>query len=173
MSDLRDQLRKAGLVSDKEIRRAKHEERVHASKVGAGGLAEEKRERERRLQEQREAERKAAREREQRRLQQERERQEEGRLAQTIRRGWLRDATGGSRRYFFETRTGRISYLDLTDLAVGRLNGGSAAIVETAGAVRGDYCVITDRAAEELRRLEPDRLVLFRRDRPEGGGPAR
>ena len=49
MADLRDQLRKAGLVSDKEVRQAKHRERLHAAEVGHEGIEAEKQEELRRL----------------------------------------------------------------------------------------------------------------------------
>ena len=166
MSDIRDQLRKAGLVSDKQVRRAKHEERLHASQVGADGIAAERRERDLRLQAEREAQRIAARERERRGQEAKQAEETGGRLAQTIRRGWLREAAGGNRRFFFEARAGRITYLDLSEVAVGRLAAGSAAIIETGGAVRGEFCVVDGKAAEEIRRIAPERILVFHR----GGG---
>jgi len=161
MSDLRDQLRKAGLVSDKELRQAKHRERVHASEVGPKGLQEERDAEEQRLRAELEARRKVdkARADEQKRRQAEAESRDH--LASLIRGGWIREATAGSRRFFFETRTGRISFLDLSDTAARRLAMGRAAIVETCGFVRGEFCVVTDKAAAAIRQLRPEILRLW------------
>jgi uncharacterized protein YaiL (DUF2058 family) len=161
MSDLRDQLRKAGLVSDKQVRRAKHEERVHASQVGHEGLEAERRAEEARLRAEAEERRRAdkARAEEQKRRQEETEAHD--RLAALIRGGWIREATAGSRRFFFETRTGRITFLDLSDTAVRRLSMGRAAIVETCGIVRGEFCVVTDKAATGIRQAQPEIIRLW------------
>ena len=45
MGDLRDQLKKAKLLSDKKARQLAHEERVHRKKVGREGLEKEQSER--------------------------------------------------------------------------------------------------------------------------------
>jgi uncharacterized protein YaiL (DUF2058 family) len=167
MSDLRDQLRKAGLVSDKQVRRAKHEERVHAKQVGHDGVEAERRAEEERLLAEAEERRKAdkARAEAQKKLQEEAEARD--RLSNLIRAGWIREATAGSRRIFFETRTGRISFLDLSDSAVRRLSTGRAAIIETCGLVRGEFCVVTDRAAEGIRASQPEIIRLWSEERSE------
>lgn len=167
MSDLRDQLRKAGLVSDKQVRRAKHEERVHAKQVGHDGVEAERQAEEERLRTEAEARRKAdkARAEEQKKQQQEADARE--RLASLIRGGWIREATAGSRRIFFETRTGRITFLDLSDSAVRNLSRGRAAIIETGGLVRGEFCVVTDRAAEGIRQSQPEIIRLWSEERPD------
>ena len=46
MSDMREAMRKAGLVTDKQVRQAKHKDRVHRKEVGPDGLKRERRERE-------------------------------------------------------------------------------------------------------------------------------
>ena len=73
MSDLRKQLRKAGLISEKQLRQAKHKERLRASEAGREGLAQERRAEEDRLRGERDARKKAdrGRQEEQRRAQQE------------------------------------------------------------------------------------------------------
>jgi uncharacterized protein YaiL (DUF2058 family) len=161
MSDLRDQLRKAGLVSDKQVRRAKHEERVHATQVGHEGIEAEKRAAEERLRAEAEERRQAdkARAEEQKRRQAEAEERE--RLATLIRGGWIREATAGSRRFFFETRTGRITFLDLADSSARRLASGRAAIVESCGFVRGEFCVVTDKAAAGIRQAHPEIIRVW------------
>ncbi len=163
MSDLRDQLRKAGLVSEKDLRRAKHEERVHASEVGRAGLAAERRAEEERLRAEAEAQRQADRARDEDRKRREREAAARQRVAQLLAGGLIRDATAGNRRFFFVTRSGRISFLDVSDLAARRLSMGSAAIVETGGHLRREHCVLIDRAAAELAASHPEMIRFWNR----------
>lgn len=161
MADIRDQLKKAGLLSEKQIRQAKHLERLHAAEVGYTGLeAERKAAEQKQLAEaaaRKEADRKRA--DEQRRI--DRERAASERLAQLLRGGWIREATAGSRRFFFVTRSKRISFLDLSDIAARGLATGAAAIVETQGFVRGDHCVVSERAAAELLQIHPEMVRFY------------
>ncbi len=163
MADIRDQLKKAGLLSEKQARQAKHQERLHATAVGHSGLEAERRaEEERAL-----AEAAARKEADRRRAEEERRREREEaasmRLGQLIRGGWIRDATAGARRFFFAADGGRIHFLDLSDIAARKLATGAAAIVETKGLVRGEYCVINERAAVEISRLHPEIVRFFSR----------
>lgn len=169
MSDLREQLRKAGLASAAQVRQAKHQERLHAAEVGRKGLEAERLAEEARLREETKARKAADRAREEERKRCERDAEIRDRLAQLIRGGCMREATAGSRRFFFATPSGRISYLDLSDVAVRRLISGSAAIIETMGHVRGDYCVVGDRAASELAQLRPEIIVFRSRGREDNG----
>jgi hypothetical protein len=172
MSDLREQLRKAGLASDAQIRQAKHQERLHATEVGRKGLEAERLAEEERLRAEVKARKAADRIREEERKRREQEEEARERLSVLIRGGWMREATAGSRRFFFEAPSGRISFLDLSDVAVRRLMSGTAAIIETLGLVRGEHCVVGDRAATEIAQLRPE-IVVFRsrggEDRSSGG----
>ena len=165
MSDLRDQLRKAGLVTDKELRQAKHRERLHASEVGREGLTAERQAEEERLRAEAQARKRSDRERQEQQKRKNLEDAAAQRLHPVIQSGWIREATAGTRRFFIETRSGRISFLDLSDVAARRVSTGSAAIVETAGAVRGEFCVVSTRAAEEIRALRPELIRFWNRDR--------
>jgi len=168
VSDLKEQLRKAGLVSEKRLRQVKHEERLHASEVGREGLAAERQEQEERLRQEEKARRQGDRAREQERKSKAAQHAATERLAQILTRGWIRDATVGTRRFFFVTREGRITFLDLADLAAIRLGSGTAAIVETGGAVRGAFCVIQETAAEQLAQIDPERIRFWNRRRERG-----
>lgn len=163
MADIRDQLKKAGLLSEKQARQAKHQERLHAAAIGRPGI-----EAERRAEEERErAEAAARKEADRKRADEERRREREGaaaqRLAQLIRGGWIREATAGARRFFFAGEEGRIHFLDLSDIAARKLATGGAAIVETRGLVRGEYCVVNERAATEISHLHPEVVRFFNR----------
>jgi len=166
MSDLRDQLRKAGLITDKQVRRAKHEDRIHASQVGHEGIEAERRAEEDRLRAEEEARRRADKVRADDERRRKAEAEQQDRLTNLIRGGWVREATAGSRRFFFETRTGRVTFLDLSDSAMRSLSLGRAAIIETCGLVRGEFCVVTDRAAAGIRASDPQ-IIRFWCERSE------
>jgi len=165
VSDLREQLRKAGLVSDKQVRQAKHQERLHRKEVGQDGLAAERAGIEKQRAEERERARIRDREIEQERKARQAEEERAEALSRRIRAGWLRDASGGSRRFFFVAGEGRITYLDLNDQAVRRLQNGGAAVVETAGAVRGEFCLVDGATAASLERDHPEVIRCWIRGR--------
>ncbi len=164
MGDIREQLRKAGLISEKQLRQAKHQERVHASEVGHKGLEAERRAEEERQRADAAARKEADRKRAEEQRRTEREHAAEQRIALLVRGGWIRDATAGSRRFFFVARTGRISFLDLSDAAARKLATGSAAVIETSGHVRGDHGVVTDRAAAEIAEADPQMIRFWNRE---------
>jgi uncharacterized protein len=163
MSDLRDQLLKAGLVSSKQVRQAKHQERVHRKEVGQDGLQAERSQRERAAEEARQEKRRLDREREEARRRHREEEERAEALARRIRAGWIRDATAGGRRFYFVVEEGRITYLDLSDQAVRRLQAGSAAILSSLGAVRGEFCVVDAGAAGSLARDHPEAIRFWNR----------
>jgi uncharacterized protein YaiL (DUF2058 family) len=163
MSDLREQLLKAGLVSPKQVRQARHEDRVHRKEVGHEGLEAERADREREQARDQEEKRRRDQEREEERRQRQADEERAQALARRIQAGWVREATGGNRRFYFVVEQGRITYLDLTDQAVRRLLSGSAAIACTRGAVRGEYCVIDANAAASLARDHGEVLCFWNR----------
>jgi uncharacterized protein len=163
MSDLRDQLRKAGLVSDKQVRQAKHQDRLHRQEVGHEGLQSERADAEEAFRRQQEEQRRLDREREEGRKREQAEQQRAEALRTRVRGGWLREATSGARRFYFVVDGGRITYLDLSDGALRRLTGGSAAIVETRGAVRGEFCLVDGNAAQSLAREHPEIIRFWNR----------
>lgn len=159
MADMREALRKAGLVSSKEARQSQHQERVRRKEVGHDGLESEQQERDRRARAEQEERR--ARDRDT-----ERERQARLESAQRkidvvgiIASGLVPGATAGSRQYFFTLPSGQITYVELSEGAQKALQTGSAAIVESLGAVRSAYCVVTVQTAHALREHRPE-LVL-------------
>jgi uncharacterized protein YaiL (DUF2058 family) len=169
MSDMREALRKAGLVSEKEARRSKHQERVHRKEVGAEGLEKERVERERKLAREREEKR-----RKDRSLEEEKRRAEErpapGDPPHLVATGVVRGAVGGGKRFYFVAAGGRITYLDLTDLGLQLVQNGSGAIVETLGAVPGEFCVVGRATAAALSAGPAKEAVRCWEAHPESPG---
>ncbi|MBD3235609.1 MAG: DUF2058 family protein [Candidatus Eisenbacteria bacterium] len=159
MADMRDALRKAGLVSEKEARRAAHEKRVRRKELGDEGLAAESERKEARYR----AERAAQREADQARAVQQRAadaaRQSRERLATLIARADELPRAGGSRRFHFVAAGGRIHFLDVSDLMLRRLIQGQAAIVSAPELVRGGYAILAGPAAAALRQIDPERIL--------------
>ncbi len=172
MGDIREQLLKAGLVSKKKARQAAHQERVHRKEVGHKGIAAEKEEQDRIFQEKQEKKRRLDQERERIRREEAALRERELLKERMIRTGWIRDACGGNRRYFFETGSGRITYLDLSDQAVRRLNSGNVAVVCTGGAVRGQFCLVDSSCAASLAKDFREVLCFWNRPGSRGNRSA-
>ncbi len=165
MGDIREQLLKAGLVSKKKARQAAHQERIHRKEVGHDGIAAEKEAQDRTFREEQEQRRRLDQEREHARRTEAAIREKELLKERMIRTGWIRDACGGNRRYFFTVDGDRITYLDLNDQAVRRLNSGNAAVVRTGGLVRGEFCLVDSNCAASLAREFPEIICLWNRPR--------
>ncbi len=163
MSDLRDQLLKAGLVSGKQVRQAKHQDRVHRKEVGREGIEAERAATDREFVAQQEQRRLRDRAREEARRRELAATERLLALQSRIRTGWIREATAGSRRFFFVVADGRITYLDLSDDAARRLQSGRAAVVDAAGIVRGEHCVVDGATALSLSRDHPELIRFWNR----------
>jgi len=167
MSDMRDALRKAGLVSDRDLRQASHQERVRRKELGEDGLESERRRREEESRRE-EAERRAAdRERERDRSREQGLRRQPPTaasrkpLAELLRGGGLLPREAGPRRFYFETREGEIRFLDVSDGLARRLTQGDAAIVDTRGILSGDFGAVAKDTAREVLGLAPERVLFW------------
>jgi uncharacterized protein YaiL (DUF2058 family) len=163
VSDLREQMLKAGLVSGKQVRQAKHQERVHRKEVGQDGLEAERVAAEQAFLARQEAQRRQDREREEARRRRQAAEERDLALQRRIRTGWMRDATAGNKRFFFVVDGGRITFLDLSDEAARRLHFGRAAVVDSHGVGRGEYCVVDANSALSLSRDHPEVIRFWNR----------
>jgi uncharacterized protein YaiL (DUF2058 family) len=163
VSDLREQMLKAGLVSGKQVRQAKHEERVHRKEVGREGIEAERAAADRAFQARQEEKRLRDREREEARRRSQAAEERVLALQTRIRAGWIREATAGGKRFFFVVDGGRITYLDLSDDAARRLQLGRAAVADGRGIVRGEYCVVDAGTALSLSRDHPEVILFWNR----------
>ena len=163
MKSLRDQLLQAGLVSEKDVRRAEQEARRERKQKGLKRSEQEaQRERQRqerhrqRLDEQRRRQREARKAAQQR----ERQRQQMFRLRDIVRSGEL-PGWHGRRRWYFVCEDEVLRYVEVSDRAAVDLESGAAAIAATARLEGGGrpYVVVT---AETARRLRSERPALVR-----------
>ena len=168
MADLKDQLRKSGLVSDKRAKQAAHEERSRKKKLGRDAAAREKeqQETERRLKER--ERREADRQREQQRQQREAEAQQHHRLLQLVEANAMRSGVRGPRRFHFVTRERSIPFLTLNDQTAELLERGHAAICELPDSDPAQFVVIPSETADRLRGLAPELIRFYQRSRDAG-----
>jgi uncharacterized protein YaiL (DUF2058 family) len=163
VSDLREQMLKAGLVSGKQVRQAKHQERVHRKEVGREGLEAERAAADQAFLARQEEKRLRDREREEARRRSQAVEERVLALQSRIRAGWIREATAGSKRFFFVVDGGRITYLDLSDDAVRRLQFGRAAVMDGHGVARGEYCLVDAATALSISHDHPELIRFWNR----------
>lgn len=164
MGDMKDALRKAGLVSEKQARRAAHEKRVRRKELGADGLSAEREHKEATYRAEQEARRRADQAAAAAHREEQAARQQHERLAQLITGQDELPQHRGTRRFSFVAEAKHIRSVDVSDLMLRRLIQGDAAIVAAAGFVRGDYAILPAKAARALRQLAPDRILHWNVD---------
>ena len=169
MGDLKDQLKKARLLSEKDAKRIAHEQRVVRHEKGREGIeAEAARKREELLAlqaEQREKTREAQAKIDAAR----KEAEARARVAVLVRQRAVR-GVDGPRRFYFVTRSGRIPFVSVGVEAARALEGGVHAIVEVPGSAPEAFVIVDRRTAGELLAVEPG-LVRFLVDQPPAGAP--
>jgi uncharacterized protein YaiL (DUF2058 family) len=159
MADMKDALRKAGLVSQRQVRQAEHAGRVHRTDVGAEGLAAEQERRESEQQAELEHKKSSDQAREHE-LQVQREQEaRHARVEALLREGNLMAREGGPKRFYFTHPTGQIYFLDVSPGLARRLQMGDAAIVDAAGVLSSDFIAVPGKTAHELRLVERERIL--------------
>ena len=167
MADLRDQMLKAGLISEDQAKRGAHEKRQRNKQLGRDGREQEekaRREEVRRADQQKaQQDKQRASEHVDKQKEKEHAVQEKQRKQALIERALAEGALPrweGQRTYYF--RDGKeVLYLLVIDEAARLLESGKAAIVRGPGRTR--YTVIQSGAALELVQGAPERVVTFHR----------
>jgi len=160
MSNLRDQLQKANLLSKKDAKRLAHEERVQRSEAGREGLEAAQRAR------QQELERKLAAERAQQRSQQaqvEAERraaEERAACEQILAQDVIRPGQGRVR-FVFQLPDGQLPWLELTELEYKRMLSSEFAIVRLGGPHTHDYGLLALPSARRVARYFPEKIAWW------------
>lgn len=152
MSSLRDQLLKAGLVSQKQARQSEHQQRVKRKSTGRDGLEAEKAAKQAEIAAQKAADRQADKARAADQNAAVDARNLQNQIAQIVSGGRARVDDRGRRRFFFETRDGRVLYLALGDPENDQLISGQLGIVESES---GKVSVIDRATAARVAELDP------------------
>ncbi|MBL9078917.1 MAG: DUF2058 family protein [Planctomycetes bacterium] len=155
---LRDQFKKANLLSDKDQKRLAHEARVERATKGQQALDAEGAARQREL----EALQAQARERdrrEQERLEAERKQQEERLAVQTL----LAEAKKpgpGAVKFYFEAGDGSLPWLELSPREAQEVRAGALCVVRGGAVGTHDYRLLGLEATKRVARVVPEVVVL-------------
>ncbi|GAB4150413.1 MAG: hypothetical protein Fur0037_18920 [Planctomycetota bacterium] len=158
MGDLRDQLRKARILSDKEARRIAHEQRVERKQKGREELERENEERERELLRLKEAERREA-ARRQKEMEEQRKLREELAAVRSILDHETRKPGPGSTRFYFQTADGHLPWLELGAREAQELRAGMLCVVRKGPAGTHVYRLIATDLARRVSRVMPEAIA--------------
>lgn len=156
--NLRDQFKKANLLSDKDARRLAHEARVERAEKGRETLEQESAARQRELDQLAQQERERVR-RETEAAEAARKDREE--LAAV--RALLADAKKpgpGTVKYYFATADGQLPWLELSPREALEVKAGGLCVVRTGGAGTHTYRLLPLEATKRVARRLPEAVVL-------------
>ena len=163
---LKEQMLKAGLITEQQARQATHKQKVVNKKTGRKERERQSEQTRRELEAGRQAERKEDQARESgrgaERGREEAERQSGQRrqsaLSATYREGLI-EKWEGPRRYYY-ARDGRVDYLMVSDAIARRLENGQAAIAASEKNPNRPT-LLNAGAAKKLREAAPERIIAF------------
>lgn len=160
MGNLKDELLKKGLTSDKRARQLAHEEKARKNVIGRQGVEEERRTAEDERLSKEKSRRESDRQRELQRQQEETARAAQFGLAQLITSNAVTQGMRGPRRFHFVTRDRKIPFFDLSDDVGKQLELGSLAICEVPRTDPEQFAVIPAETANRVRESAPE-LIRF------------
>ncbi|MBX3461740.1 MAG: DUF2058 family protein [Planctomycetes bacterium] len=155
---LRDQFKKANLLSDKEARRLAHEARVERSAKGQEALDAEAAARQRDLEQLQAREREATR-REQERLDAERRQREELQAVQAL-LAEARKPGPGPVKFYFEAADGSLPWLEVSPREAQEVRAGALCVVRAGATGTHTYRLLPLEATRRVARLLPDAVVF-------------
>jgi uncharacterized protein YaiL (DUF2058 family) len=158
MGNLRDQFKKANLLSDKEARRLAHEARVERTEKGREQLEKEQQSRQQELQQQSKQQREQTREQQQA-LEQERKAREEEAAVAAILQDEAKKAGPGSVKWYFATPDGSLPWLEVSPQELRQLRAGMLAVVRSGPEGTHDYRLLGVEHARRVARLRPEVVV--------------
>ncbi|MEC7584454.1 MAG: DUF2058 family protein [Planctomycetota bacterium] len=154
---LRDELKKARLLSKKDARRLEHEDRVERKSKGRAQREVEQQQHQEELQDkQRQASAETA--RQQRAVEAERQRHAEAMAVEAI----LQQApkpTSGSVRFYFEERDGSLPWLELQPQDAAQLGARSCCIVKPGSGRSRDYRLLDLDLSRRVAKVRPEAIV--------------
>lgn len=156
--NLRDQFKKAKLLSDKDARRLAHEARVERKEKGREQLEDEQQSHREQLQQQRDEGRERT-AKEQQRLEAERKAREEDAAVDAILAAAQKPVSGPTR-FYFEAPDGSLPWLEVAPRQAQQLQAGMFCIVRTGPPGTHDYRLLATEQARRVGRLRPE-VVVF------------
>ena len=154
---LRDQLKKANLLSDKDAKRLAHESRVERKDKGRETLEQEAAAR------QREIEQLAAKDRERTRQETERTEQQRKQRAEIAAvKALLADAKKpgpGAVKFYFEAEDGRLPWLEVSPREAQEVRAGQLCVVRAGAPGTHTYRLLALEATRRVARVQPEVVV--------------
>lgn len=163
---LRDQLKKANLLSDKEAKRLAHEARVERKDKGREVLEQEAAARQHELARLQQQERERTR-REQEAADADRRRREELAAVEALLAG-ARKPGPGAVKFYFATADGALPWLDLSPREAQEVRAGQTCVVRTGRPGTHTYRLLPLETTRRVARVRPEVVVLA----PRGVVPA-
>lgn len=157
MGDLRDQLKKAKLLSDKEARRLAHEQRVERKEKGREGLEQEQQQRQQEIRHLQESQRERTKA-EQQALEREQKAREEQAAVATILKEQARKAGPGSVKWYFETPDGDLPFLEVSPQELNQLRAGMLCVLRLTPGTH-DYRVLPTELTRRVAKQHPELVV--------------
>jgi len=156
---LRDQFKKANLLSDKDARRLAHEARVERSEKGQQQLDQDEQRRQQELVKQQDAERQRT-AKEQQQLQAQRKAEEEVAAVDAILATECRRAGTGPAKFYFEAEDGSLPWLELSPRDAQQVAGGMLCIVRAGPRGTHDYKLLATELARRVAKVRPE-VIAF------------
>lgn len=158
MGNLRDQLEKAKILSDKEARRLAHKERVERKEKGRQKLEEEQQQRQEELKGLRDSERQRTRQ-EQAATEARRRREEEEAACRAILQNEARKPGPGTLRHYFVLPDGAMPCLELSPNESNQLRAGMLSIVRSGPPGTHQYKLLSTELARRVAKVFPEAVV--------------
>lgn len=155
---LRDQFKKANLLSDKDHKRLAHEARVERKEKGREQLEQESKQREKELADLAAADRQRT-QKEQRELEALRQQKEEAAAVDAILQQAHR-AGPGTVKFYFEREDGSLPWLEVSPREAQELRAGQLCVVTTSAAAVHDYRLLGLELARRVARVRPELVAL-------------
>lgn len=155
---LRDQFKKANLISDKEARRLAHEARVERTEKGRENLDQEAAAHQRELEQIQARDRDRIR-REQERAEAERRQREESQAVRML----LADAKKpgpGTVKFYFEANDGSLPWLDVSPREAQEVRAGAMCVVRSGPPGTHTYRLLALEATKRVARFLPEVIVF-------------
>ena len=156
--NLRDQFKKAKLLSDKDAKRLQHEARVERTEKGREGLEREAQQRQQEVEALQQREREKTR-REQEQRDRERKQQEEVAAVRTL----LADARKpgpGPVKFYFAAGDGSLPWLELSPREAQELRSGALCVARVGSKATHNYRLLPLETARRVARTAPEAIVL-------------
>ena len=158
MGNLRDQFKKANLLSDKEARRLAHEARIERTEKGREQIEKEQQSRQHELQQQTKQQREQTREQQQA-LEQERKEREEAAAVESILAHEAKKAGPGTVKWYFATADGSLPWLEVSPQDLRQLRACMLAVVRSGPEGTHDYRLLAIEHARRVAKLRPELIV--------------